>query len=86
MNQIKKVDTMNFYFLMKKLRYTDEEFWKKMYARIEQNIYDIYPRYFSYIYLTYYDKLETIFSPQARANFDKLMEGRLREFTPSAII
>lgn len=57
-----------------------------MYAKIEENIYDLYPNQFSYIYLTYYDKLDTIFSPQAKVNFDKLMEGRIREFTPAVII
>lgn len=85
-DKIPKGDIMNFYFLMKKLRYTNEEFWKKMYAKIEENIYDFFPNQFSYIYLTYYDKFETVFSPEARKNFDKLMEGRLREFTPSTIM
>lgn len=33
-SKIKKVDYMNFYFLMKKLKYQDEDFWKKMYEAI----------------------------------------------------
>lgn len=84
--RIKKVDIMNFYYLMKKLNYADKDFWKKVYARIEENIYDLYPRQFEYIYMTYYDTAAEHFSPEAQQKFSKLMEGRLREFSPEGII
>jgi hypothetical protein len=53
---------MRYYYLFKKLKYSDEGFWKKMYGRIERNIYDLSAKDFSYIYLTYYDKFESVFS------------------------
>jgi hypothetical protein len=55
MKKIKKTEIMDYYYLFKKLRYSDEEFWKKMYAKIERNIYEISTANFSYIYTTYYD-------------------------------
>lgn len=77
---------MNFYFLMKKLNFTDEGFWKKMYGRIEENLYDLTPNNFEYIYLTYYDLTDKLFSAEAKKKFGKLMEGRIRQFSPAGII
>ena len=34
-NFIKKKEIMSYYRLMKRLRYSDEVFWQKMYAKIE---------------------------------------------------
>ena len=34
------------YYLMKKLQYKNEDFWKKIYNDIEENIYDLYPSEF----------------------------------------
>jgi hypothetical protein len=63
MKRMKRKELMFYYFMLKKLKYSDEEFWKKMYARIEENIYEISNKNFSYLYLTYYDKFESVFSP-----------------------
>lgn len=51
---------------MKKLRYSDETFWKKLYAKIEENIYDLNDSEFEYFFLGYYDRLEEVFSENSR--------------------
>ena len=85
-NRIQKPSVMSFYFLMKKLGYSDSAFWKKMYAKIEEHIYDLHGQHFEYIFITYYDRFEELFTAEARAKFNKLMEGRIRKFSPSSII
>lgn len=39
--RIKKGDHIAVYYLMKKLNYSNQDFWKKMYAHIEEHIYDL---------------------------------------------
>lgn len=86
MNMIKKKDIMSFYYLMKRLRYADTQFWKNLYARIQENYYDFTPKQFEYLYLNYYDKMDEYFKPETKNNFHKLMEGRLRQFSPQGIL
>lgn len=69
---------MKFYHLMKKLGCRNEEFWKKMYGKIEEEIYEIYPSDFEFLFLTYYKKSSEVFSSEMKQKFLKLMEGRLR--------
>jgi hypothetical protein len=44
--RIKNKNYLSMYYLMKKLNCRNEDFWKKMYARIEENLYDLYPSEF----------------------------------------
>ena len=57
-----------------------------MYAKIEQEIYEIYPSDFEFIFLTYYKKANEVFSDEMKQKLLKLMEGRLREFKNSSIL
>lgn len=77
---------MKFYYLMKKLNCKNEEFWTKMYSKIEQEIYEIYPSDFEYIFLTYYKRANEVFSDEMKQKLLKLMEGRLREFRSSSVL
>jgi hypothetical protein len=86
LHTIKPKDIMNFYFLMKKLRYADKRFWRRMYKKIEHNICELSPNHFSYIFLTCYDSFEKLFSKKARENFNKLMESTLRSFSADGIM
>jgi hypothetical protein len=42
-NRIKNKDYLTMYYLMKKLKCTNQDFWKKMYAKIEDMLYELYP-------------------------------------------
>lgn len=45
-NRIKNKDYLKMYYLMKKLNCKNELFWKKMYAKIEESLYDLTPNEF----------------------------------------
>ena len=53
---------MKFYHLMKKLNCKHEDFWNKLYAKIEDDIYELYPTEFEFLFLTYYKKSSEVFS------------------------
>ena len=67
--RIKKVDIMNYYYLMKKLNYSDADFWKKMYQKINDNLYDIPGHHFEDLLIRYYDVIEEKFDEEARPKF-----------------
>lgn len=77
---------MSVYYLMKKLKYSNEEFWKKMYAHIEENIYDIGSFEFEKFFLRYYKVSDQYFSTDMKQKFLTLMENKLRSFSPEGII
>ena len=52
--RIKIKNRLSVYYLMKKLKYSNPEFWKKMYAVIEENLYDLNPHEFEKFFLRYY--------------------------------
>lgn len=84
--RIKNKDKLSVYYLMKKLGCQSPEFWKKMYAVIEDNLYDLYPSEFERFFLRYYKVSDQVFSPEMKDKFLTLLEGRLRSFRPENII
>ena len=84
--RIRKAEVMPYYFLMKKLGYTDAEFWRKMYAKLEEELYDLHSQHFELLFVRYYGRFDEVFSQGAAAKFEKLMEGRIRKFSPSSIV
>ena len=84
--RIKKGNHLSVYYMMKKLRYSNEDFWKKMYAQIEENIYDLGSFEFEKFFLRYYKVSDQYFSPEMKEKFLTLMQNKLRSFSPEGII
>ncbi len=62
-NRIKHKDYLSMYYLMKKLNCTNPTFWEKMYAKIEENLYELTPSEFEKFFLKYYKVSDQHFSP-----------------------
>ena len=45
-NRIKKNGHLPMYYLMKKLKYSNADFWKKIYSHIEEHVYELYASQF----------------------------------------
>ena len=84
--RIREKDTMKTYYIMKKLRYDKEEFWKKIYEKIEKHMYDLRSPDFEYLFLGYYDRFEEVFSESMREKMNILMERRIRQFSGTGLL
>jgi hypothetical protein len=41
--RVKRKNNLSIYYLMKKLKFSNPQFWTKVYSIIEEDIYDLYP-------------------------------------------
>lgn len=71
---------------MKKLRYSNPDFWKKVYGLIEENLYDLYPNELEKFFSKYYLVADQYFSSEMKEKFLTIVEGRLRRFSPEGIV
>ena len=84
--RIRPKDKLSMYYLLQRLNCKHEPLWKKIYADIEENIYDLPTQEFEKFFMKYYKVSDQYFSPEMKQKWLTLMENRLRSFTGPNIV